>query len=397
MALVLSLKEYTRSNAKNIFWGFCIFYGLTFAIGIESSGSDINRYLEELEYLHSRHEFTNDDIVEYFDNSGEVDVLRTFIAYVISRFSDSQAILLTVFATIFGFFYSRNIFYLLNLLEGRIDVWTKLMIFGLILVVPIWMINGFRMWTAFHVFFYGLIPFIFENKKSKLVFVYLSFLVHFSFIIPILLFSFYLLIGSRVKLFFIGFVISLFISEINLGFLNQYIERYAPQSIVERTSGYRSEESIENRKRDASNKKTVWYVLWHRKLLRWFFYISLFYFFLFASPMIKYETVWKRLFSITLLFFSVANLSSLFPSGGRFLNFALFTSFMMVIFYLNRFGNDHRYKSIVLFLSPCLILFLVVSIRIGLYSTSVTTVLGNPIIALINTGETVSINDILKY
>ena len=40
------------------------------------------------------------------------------------------------------------------------------LIFALILVIPIWFINSFRMWTAFHVFIFGLLPYIFENKKD---------------------------------------------------------------------------------------------------------------------------------------------------------------------------------------------------------------------------------------
>lgn len=395
-AMLISFKEYTAPYAKNIFWAFCVFYGLTFAIGNESSGSDINSYLEELQYLHSRYELTTNEIINYFQDSGEVDILRTFLSYVISRFTDSQAILTTVYAIIFGFFFSRNIWYILNLLEGKLSLLTKILIFALILVIPIWFINGFRMWTAFHIFLYGLLPYIFENKKSKLIFVYLSFLVHFSFVIPISIVLFYFIVGSRLNLFFIGFIISIFISEINITLFNQYIETYAPQSMVDRSAGYRNEDTIENRKESIANSKKVWYVRWRGKLLKWAFYVVLIYFFLFAEPNIKNLPEWKRLFSINLLFFSVGNIFSMLPSGGRYMNFALFLTFVMIIFYLNQCKKDNRFKLLTQVLSPAFILFIIVSVRIGLYSTSITTIIGNPLIAIFNAGDTTAINDLIK-
>ncbi|MCF6222636.1 MAG: EpsG family protein [Flavobacteriaceae bacterium] len=393
-AMLISFKEYTAPYAKNIFWAFCVFYGLTFAIGHESSGSDINRYLEELQYLHSRYEYTTNDIINYFQQSGEVDILRTFLSYVISRFSDSQAILTTVYAIIFGFFFSRNIWYVMNLLEGRISGLTKMLILGLILVIPIWFINGFRMWTAFHVFMYGLLPYIFVNKKSKLLFVYLSFLVHFSFILPILVLMMYIIIGNRVQLFFIGFVLSMFVSELNISFFNQYIENYAPQSIAERSESYRNEDVIENGKEKSTVNKTVWYVRWNGKLLKWSFYILLIYLYIFTN--IKMLPEWKRIFSITLVFFSVGNILSLIPSGGRYLSFSSFLIFTMLILYLNQFKEDLKFQRLIKILTPVFILFIIVSVRIGLYSTSITTIIGNPFIAFFNTGETVSINDLIK-
>ena len=54
IAMLFSFKEYMLPYAKNIFWAFCTFYGLTFAIGKESQGSDINRNVDELKQLYTQ-------------------------------------------------------------------------------------------------------------------------------------------------------------------------------------------------------------------------------------------------------------------------------------------------------------------------------------------------------
>ena len=105
ISLIISFKDYVSPYSKNIFWAFCIFYGLTFAIGAESTSSDINRYVAELQHLYSQDQFSITDIILYFQSSGEIDVLRTILSYIISRFTGSQAVLTTVYAFIFGSHY----------------------------------------------------------------------------------------------------------------------------------------------------------------------------------------------------------------------------------------------------------------------------------------------------
>ena len=396
IAMLISFKEYKLPYAKNVFWAFCVFYGFTFAIGAESQGNDIIRYLKELEYLYSKHEFTIRDIIDYFQTTGEIDLLRTIIAFFLSRFTDSQALLTMVYALIFGFFYSRNIWFVLNLLEGKIDILTKLLILGLLLVIPIWMINGFRMWTAFHIFMYGLLPYIFGRNRSKLIFLYLSFLVHFSFIIPISIFFIYRLLGNRIHSYFLFFILSIFIYEIDIGQVNQIVEPFLPESIIERTAGYRNEGVIESRKENSSNSNLVWYVRWNIVLLRWTFYFFLIYFYLSYKPETKSLKYWNGLFAINLLFFSIGNILSIIPSGGRFLRFSIFLTFVMIVLYLNQIRTDLRYRLLVQVFIPIFLLFIVVSIRIGFFSMSITTVLGNPIIAILSVGQNMSLNDLIK-
>jgi hypothetical protein len=394
--MIFTFLDFTSENAKNIFWAFCTFYGLTFAIGTESSSSDITRYVLELQWLFDQKELTLSEIVQYFVQSGEVDILRTILSYTVSRFTDSQAALTTVYAFIFGYFFSRNIWYVFGFLKGNLSIYLKILILALVLVVPIWFLGGFRMWTAFHIFMYGLLPYILENKKKRLLFVFLSFLVHFSYIIPITILLMYLILGNQLKLYFFVFVITIFATDIDVSVINEYIEKYAPVLIDERTSAYRSEDKVALVKESIENNSKNWYAIWYRKIMSWALYIIIFYFLLFANPLIKLLPEWKRLFSFTLMYYSCANILINMPSGIRFLNFSFFLTITMIILYLNQFRKDSKFKDLIMLLSPAFLLFIVVSIRLGFYNTSISTIMGNPVIAFFTAGNNISLNDLIK-
>ena len=395
-AMIIAFKDYQFSYAKNIFWAFCTFYGLTFAIGKESESSDINRYLGQLQSLYIQHELTVSQAIQQFVNSGEIDVFQNGITYILSRFTDSQAVLTMVYAFIFGFFFSRNIWYVFGLLKGRLDFITKFIIFALILVVPIWNINGVRMYLAFHVFMYGLLPFIFENKKNKLIFIPLSFFVHFSYIVPILLFALYLLIGNRLYIYFFIFLFSIFVSEFEVRQFNDIVDNFAPQALAERSQGYRNEAVVEEYRETIIDKNVIWYVVWFQRGLRWSLIVILIYFILFANMRIRILPVWKRLFSLSLMYFTIANFLSHLPSGGRFYIFTFFLTMIMIILYINQFKKDDKFLLLSQLLSPAFLLFIIVSIRLGFYSISVSTIMGNPLIAIFTASETVSLNDLIK-
>jgi len=396
VSMVFTFLDFTSTNAKNIFWAFCTFYGLTFAIGTESSSSDITRYVLELQLLFRQDQYTITDILQYFAASGEVDILRTFLSYIISRFTDSQAVLTTVYGFIFGFFFSRNIWYIFSFIGRKLTIIEKLLIFSLILVVPIWFLGGFRMWTAFHVFMYGLLPYILENKKKSLPFVYLSFLVHFSFLVPIFILLTYFVLGNQLKLYFFVFIISIFMTDVNVNIVNQYVEQYVPTMLDERTSGYRNEDKVALVKENLENSTKNWYAVWYRKIMSLALILLLFYFFLFANPLIKFIPEWKKLFSLTLMYYSFANIFINMPSGVRFLSFSFFLTLTMLILYINQFKNDSKIKDLIMVLSPAFILFIVVSIRMGFYNTSISTIMGNPLLAIFTAGENISINDLIK-
>lgn len=394
LSTFLVLKGYRYSFAKNVLWAFILFYGFTFAIGNESESSDIIRYVAQLKILHQE-SFTIHQAIKYYNDSREVDVLRIFLAITISRLTDSQVILTGVYALIFGFFFSRNLFFVLDRLNGSLTKASLLLLVCFILVVPIWNINGFRMYTAMHMFLYGLLPYLFFEKKKNLWLCGLTIFVHFSFLFPVAVLVLYIVAGNRLWLFFFFFIVTIFVSEIDIGTFNKNFEAYLPQAFVERSENYRLEDKILSFREGTGGNK-VWYARWYGKALNYVLIGFLIMLFLIARNKIQKNKGLINLYSFTLLFFAFANLMNTLPSGGRFLSLAALCSLALLIVYIQNIDYQREISKWIPFTTPLLLLFIVVSVRIGFYSISLTTIFGNPIIALITVGEYVALNDIIK-
>src|SRR5690554_4208928 len=130
------LKNFRKPVAKNVMWLFTIFFAATFAIGVESEGSDVVSYITEVSLLHNLNLNVKEAFL-YYMNSKEIDVSRTFLAYVVSLTTDNGFYLIVIYGIIFGFFFSRNIWYVLERLERKIKFFTLILIVTLFLVIPI--------------------------------------------------------------------------------------------------------------------------------------------------------------------------------------------------------------------------------------------------------------------
>lgn len=394
LALVSAFRNYKSSWAKNVLWAFVAFYGYAFAIGAESQGSDIVRYVAEVNYLHGI-PMSFSDALSYYRQSGEVDILRTFLAIVVSRFTDSQSALTLIYGIIFGFFFSRNIWFVLERLKGKIKPVTLLLLTCFFLIVPFWFITTFRMWTAAHIFLYGLLPYLFEGEKKGILIATLSILVHFSFLVPVGVLYGYAFFGNRLVLYFCFFLATFFISEVDLSAFNNLVERYAPEIIQERTAGYRSEHYVEQYRQDSGSNR-AWYAQWYNRVLKWSVMGFLIVLFIRGRKFFSNNKYWLSLFSYVLLFYGVANLFSSLPSGSRFVSVANLAALSLIILYVQNREQGKVMKRLVFLATPALLLFIVVSVRMGLYSLSATAILGNPIVAALFTGDHISLNDVLK-
>jgi len=396
LSLVTAFKNYNKPWAKNILWAFIAFYGFTFGV-VPGSEADIVRYIAGFQNWYTqRIGFV--EAVEYFLSTRNLDVLNFTIQITLSRFTDNQAMLTLTYALFFGYFFSRNIWYLLDHMEGRLMFFTILLLTCFFFIVPIWNINGFRMWTATHIFLYGLLPYLFENRKDKLWVSFSSILVHFSFIIPLTILVGYMIAGNWLALYFGIYVVSFFISEIDIGFINQYVEAYTPERFQERTVYYRVEGSdLEGLPTAEQSFQRNWYMRWYQPGLRWAIAACMFVIFLGSGrKFIQERPGLCNLFCFSLLFFSFANIVSSLPSLGRFLSLAMLIAMACIILYAQQRPEDKQIRYVIVASLPALFLFILVSIRVGLLSVSATSILGNPIIALFTTGENISLEAFLR-
>ena len=392
LSLATAFRNYQSSWGKNILWAFVAFYGMCFAIGSESQGSDIVRYVAEIESLHAV-ELSFNGAINYYLQSGEIDIFRTIIALLVSRITDSQAALTFVFGTIFGFFFSRNMWYVLERLQGKLRPITLFIFTCFFLVVPIWYMNGFRMWTAAHIFLYGLLPYLFEGKRQGAIVSSLAILMHFSFLVPVFVLYGYMFAGNRLTIYFIFFLSTFFISEINIEFINTIMENYAPEILQERTESYRVESEAGG---GSGGGGPVWYARWYNRALKWAVMGFLVVLYLKGRNFFKENKGWLRFFSFTLLLYGTANILSNIPSGSRYVTVVNLCALALITLYVQNREDDLMMKRFIVLAMPALLLFIVVAFRIGLYSMSATAILGNPIIAFFLSGEHISLNDVLK-
>jgi hypothetical protein len=395
LAVVSAFQNYRAGWAKNIFWAFCVFYGFVYAIGAETANSDIVRYVARLEALHSMNLSISGGI-DYFLNTGEIDVINIFITLLLSFFTDSQVALTLVYGIIFGFFFSRNLWYIMERLDGKLLPITIVLLACFFLVNPIWNITGFRMWTAAHVFIYGLLPYIFENKKSGLFISALSILVHFSFVAPVMILLMYMFAGNRIGIYFAFFFVTIFVSEINIESFNNIIESYAPEIFQERTESYRTESQVEGYRSEDRRENLNWYVVWHERLFSWSVQGFLILMFVTGRDFFEKNLSWMNLFCFTLLFYGAVNLLSSLPSGGRFYTVAQLCALSLIILFIQNIPYEKWMKRFTYLALPGLMLFIIVGVRKAIYSISVSAILGNPIIGMFTIGNNISLNDVMR-
>ncbi len=399
-----ALRNYKAPWAKNVVWAFITFYGFTFAISAENSDVDFVRYADDLKELYEK-SLSFSDIIDIFRESGEVDVVKTIISILVSRFSKSPQVLGAAYGFIFGFFFTRAIWYILDRLKGKLKGLTIILLVSFFLLNPFWNINGFRFNTAVLVFVYGALPFLFENKKSSLTVSVLSVFVHFSFLFPLVILLVYVFVRNRKSLYFGFFIVSIFIANINIADFNTVIEKYVPEVFLERSEKYRDEDRVQEfREGEAgsfveSEAGVVivknWYAVYFLKILYWSLSILLIGLYTFGKRVFAGSEWLMNGYCFSLLFFGFANFMQSIPSGERYLMIAALFSLATIIFYLQNQVNELYISKLVIALLPAFLLFIVVAFRMGLYSLSVTTILGNPVIMFF-TDYNLSLNDIIK-
>jgi len=395
LMLLLSLKNFRLPYAKNIMWAFTVFFAMTIAVGHESKNSDINRYMAQVEELHSE-KMDISSAITYFEKSGEVDVIRTLLAIIVSRFTANGYYLLPIYGLIFGFFFSRNMWFVLNRLKGKLQWVVVLLITVMFLVMPIWSLGGFRYNTATHVFLYGLLPFLYSGTKKSLVWCFITPVVfHFAFVLPAVVVLLYLIVGQRLTLYFAFFISTLFISEINITQFNSYIDNYAPERLAERSEGYRSATAVLNY-RQAATSSNSWHARYYQKALRWSLIAFLLILFFRSKQVLLTNPMLLRILSFTYLFFGVGLLMSSIPSGGRYLSPASILAAAVLAVYIQNNKQEKWMKRAISVSIPLLLLFIIVEFRKGFYFASITTVLGNPLIAIYTFGENIPLNELIK-
>jgi len=377
LSVFIALRSYNSAWAKNLVWFFVVFYAITFTI--PSEGSDAFYYKTQLETLHMKNISLKDFASNFYTTkpTGGLekpfdDAIQPAISYAVAQFTDNYRFLYLFIGLIYGYFFSRNIWFLISALKDRIQIIHVVVILSFALIIAFWQLNSIRMWTAAHIFFYGVIMYLQKGRKLRgIFFVSISFFMHFSFLLPISTFLLYIIVGNRIKIFFYLFLATFFINEIDLGALRNILESVLPDFFHRRVETYTPGEQVQR-----AVKEKTWQVIYSSLALKWIILFCIAgLFFSLREKMKKYPYLFN-LFAFTLLFLSIAQLSSLVPSGGRYLRIAYLFALTVTLYSLQTFPQVKLIKNASFIIVPGLLFYCLISLRIGLDSLNMG-IMGN--------------------
>jgi len=383
-AVVVAFNNHRDSYAKNIIWLFVAYYGYTLVISNE--GMDANRYRD---FFISMSYISYDlngllDLV-YQDGSNFLDAAQLFISFFVSRFTGDPRVLFAVFGLIFGYFYSRNIWFLLDRAGGKIKIENLIYIVVFAVVIGFWKINGFRMWTAAQIFFFGFFMYIMDGKKIGVLIASLSLLFHFSFMFPIGMMLLFVILPKRESWFFGFFIITFFLSEIDIQAFTDKVTSILPDVFHTRVEGYTSEAYLESTQFRAETKN--WRYDAYRLAIKWASTLLFSVIFFNGSRILKGKENLRNLLCFSLLMFGSVNFFSNVPAMMRFYPITYLFVFSFFFIYLQQ-AADFRMKKLVLSISlPLLLFYCIGQINTALMTIGIITLLGNPIVAVLSDGN----------
>lgn len=336
MAFITGLTNYSQKEARNVVYMFLVYFGLTFFVG--AAGMDADRYVQAFQYyatLPFSHFFRI--IGGLYTSDTSIDIVEPLISFIISRFTSNYGFLFASYAALFGFFYLKSV----NLLYDRYHEkpgWnTMIFMLFFIFVISIHNINGFRMWTAAWVFFYGAYHVILYGDKKFFLLTLGACLIHWSFISANVVLFIYFFVGNR-NFIYLPVALTSFILPKLLYPIFNLISMKLGGSIQNRYSGYSNEDYILGV--HAHLQQNRWFVTLSKDLIFYYLILSVFFIYLMNRDLMK-EKAERNLFSFILLFLSFVNFGKALPSfGNRFqLVFILFATLYVFFYFLKLPGN----------------------------------------------------------
>lgn len=331
LAFITALSNFSRKESRLVIYNFFIYYGLTFVLS--SYG-----YVDAAGYAMQFRINATLPFSDFFKIVGglysadtSVDIVEPFISFVVSRFTDDYRILFAVFAAIFGFVYmtSISLVYKKYILNQNLNAVFHFIFFSII--IPITWINGFRMWTAAWIFFYGAHQVIISRDPRYILLSLSACLVHFSFLTANVILIIYFLAGNRnyiyLPLALVSFVLPNFIAP-----LFQSLSLKLGGAMQSRFETYASSDYLTLRQETVA--QSAWFLRIGNSLV--------FYYLLLAIIIIKIRSkdlitnsAENNLYSFLLLFLTFVNFSKNIPSfGGRFqIIFCLFATLYLLMYF----------------------------------------------------------------
>jgi hypothetical protein len=307
--------------------------------GTEADGV---RYAERLVNMHNETvSWENFTASFYSEDINMIDIFVPLLTYLLARVTVNSSWLFLIFGLVFGFFYSRNIWFVLEKLPGKLCFSLVGLITCYMLLCPIWEINAVRMWTALHIFIYGALPYLYNSDRSKLFWCVLSVFVHFSYVLPLIILIIYYFIPKSTTVLYCIYLITFFIETINLEQINTVLTSLLPNFLFSRVNMYVNENVLQSLQ-EAQNS-TNFYILLSNQIIKWGIAIAFFAICFYGKKWIKNSQSLYNIVCFSLFTYTIFNIVSLVPQGVRFIQISNMFSFISIILFFALIPN--KYKS----------------------------------------------------
>ncbi|GAB2680598.1 hypothetical protein GCM10027036_38790 [Flavihumibacter cheonanensis] len=380
LCLLLSLKNLSERTSQYIITAFCGFYGYTFV----TQRTSMDSYRHRLDFIDwsTRRNLSFDQFVDflYGDNFTSADILLPFLKYFISRFTNNPDFLYLILGLLFGYFFARNVSMVYSFSKNKKLGVSLFILIGFIYLIAPWEINSFRFWMAAHIFFSAAFPYFILGEKRKIWLIAVTPFIHFSFFYAIVVFVFYKILGNRVTLYFVLFITSLFISNINPDSIKNTLPKTGINVLENRKDVYIKE--MEDSEIE-SQSKLNWYVKGRQIPFKIITVVMIILYFWKERTRIRNSEM-ISLFSFSLLFLGLSLIFfSTIPQFGRFYRLSLL--FVYSFFFVDYFKYRPKFYYYLKYPFAFSVLFYaIVDSRIALDTFSIDTFLSNPIVAVIS-------------
>ncbi|NDA61838.1 MAG: hypothetical protein EBX50_07335 [Chitinophagia bacterium] len=391
IALYSVLVDYRKNDISFFFPIFLAFIGASlYPVG------DAERYRDRFYELHDRDLSLEQFSSTVLDGELSLDLAVPSISYIISKMTRNEKILFAVFGLILGFFYGRNIQFILDKFnKTNLNFFVLILIFVFSLIVSFWDgIRGVRMWTGAHIFFYAVSHIMERRNLKSFGFLFLACAYHFSFLLPVFIFLGYYFLPKKqfLPIAFIFFIISLIVSDFNIEFIKNLVLKNSPKFFLYTMEGYTGDDYIDTLKEDV--KTYSFHFAISGIVLKFTLVYLLIISYIGSRNLLNIKNVYTKYFLFVFILFGVGNFLSVLPSGGRFVRLALLFSIVPIYFGYQNISRIRRYVYHVSILP--LLFWLVISIRESFYSLSIASVFGNPILILLDYGTSKNLDSLIK-
>lgn len=359
IAFLVALFNFSKKEAKTIIYIFIIYFGLTFV----NNNTAVDSYRYALGLKATALLPTSDffKIVGGLYSDTSVDIFEPLMAFLISRVTSYEGVYFAFWAAIFGFFYVKSMGLIFKRIKYNHGWNTVILMTFFVMIIPVTMISGIRMWTAAWMFFYGTYRAITEKQIRFLFIALAASIVHWSFITANIILFIYYFAGNR-NMIYIPLALSSFIVPQLASPLFAKLALRAGGGFQQRYSGYASEGYISAVQEGAA--QSAWFMRIANDLVFYYLIVAI------IIIQVKYKSFMKgkeekALFSFLTLFLAFVNFGMPIPSfGGRFmLVFFLFATTYLLLFFA-RLPRERLSLLVILGAFPML-LYSLVNFRIG--------------------------------